>query len=152
MRVKLTNGRTMLIDRADYDYVSQFTWRQNQNGYADRNEYISHENGRRIQKMIVLHRYLMGNPTQEVDHINGNRLDNRRANLRVCTRQENTMNRKKRKNCSSSYKGVFWHHGKQIWVAKVQGKQIGTFREEVDAATAYNIVAQQRYGEFARLN
>lgn len=110
------------------------------------------ENGR--YKSIWLHREILGAiSTQEVDHVNGNGLDNRKENLRVCNRKENTYNRKPNKG--SKYKGVTLKpNGK--WEAQIQkdGKKIsiGRFTLLKDALLAYNQYATKLFGQFAYLN
>ena len=92
----------------------------------------------------------------DVDHWNGDGLDNRRRNLRAATPSQNQHNRRKRLGCSSRFKGVHWHkrHGK--WAAKIRidGRQLhlGYFPVERDAAAAYNLAANQEFGEFALTN
>jgi len=105
-----------------------------------------------------LHRLIMNSrPDQEVDHKNMNKTDNRRCNLRFCTRQENICNVGKRKgNYTSNYKGVYWHKLMNKWRAQIQtngiGTRLGYFDDEIDAARAYNNAAKELHGEFARLN
>lgn len=88
----------------------------------------------------------------EVDHINGNRLDNRRENLRICTHAKNMVNRGVYKNNTSKFKGVSKHKGENKWRAIVAGKQIGQFDTDIEAARAYNAKMIELHGEFAKLN
>lgn len=92
----------------------------------------------------------------ETDHVNGNRLDNRRENLRICSKFDNMRNRGKQANNTAGYKGVFYSIRARRWRAqiRVKGKSIhlGLFDETVDAAKAYNIAALAYFGEFAHLN
>lgn len=91
-----------------------------------------------------------------VDHINGNSLDNRKQNLRLCSRQENNRNSAPRKNSTSKYKGVSWSTCKSKWTVKIRvngkSKHIGYFSDEKLAAEAYNKAAKQYYGDFAWIN
>ncbi len=91
-----------------------------------------------------------------VDHRNCNSLDNRRANLRFATHAENMHNRRKRKNATSQYIGVFYRKDTRKWVAKIMiGRkriQLGNFENEIDAARAYDEGAKKYHKEFARLN
>ena len=91
-----------------------------------------------------------------VDHINGDRLDNRRFNLRLCTNQQNQMNKTKRVGSSSRFKGVYFQKTSRKWVAAIQKdrklKHIGLFSDELDAARAYDAAAKEAFGEFAWLN
>lgn len=91
-----------------------------------------------------------------IDHINGNRMDNRRCNLRVCSLGQNNINKKKIQKFSSIYKGVFWAKDREKWRAQIKFKyirrHIGTYDNEIDAAKAYDIKAKELFGEFAILN
>jgi hypothetical protein len=114
----------------------------------------SKETGKRY-----LHRVITGaTKGMDVDHINGDRLDNRRSNLRVCSRSENMKNARKRSRCSSKYKGVTWVKSKKRWRAQITmveckgSKHIGYFKSEIDAARAYNEAAKEYFGEFAKIN
>jgi hypothetical protein len=85
------------------------------------------------------------------DHIDGNPLNNTRDNLRLITRSQNAMNSyKKGHNASSTYKGVTKRRNK--WTAHLQGKYLGTFQSETDAANAYNLAAHAAFGDIAILN
>lgn len=99
-----------------------------------------------------LHRFIMGNPEGKVvDHINGNRLDNRKVNLRVCEQRENSWNRH---NFLAKYKGV--HENEYSWIAQITADgimhHIGSFETQEEAALAYNEKALEIHGEFAKLN
>jgi hypothetical protein len=94
---------------------------------------------------------------KDTDHINGDTLDNRRCNLRVCSHQQNISNRKKQRNpTTSQYKGVHLDKARGKWHAKLRSHgrmvHIGYFTSEEDAAQAYNEAARKHFGEFARLN
>lgn len=99
--------------------------------------------------------YMTGeHPTAQVDHINGNRSDNRWGNLRLATNQQNQANAKKPKNNTSGYKGVYWSKQHRKWVAKLNfGKQqiyLGFYKNPKDAHGAYVAAAKSYFGEFAR--
>lgn len=111
------------------------------------------------RKLVPMHRFIMGNPEgMQVDHANGGTLDNRRANLRVCTHTENAQNARKMKNreTTSRYKGVYWNSVCKKWQAYIgadhKSTYLGVFRSEEAAARAYNRAALERFGEFASLN
>jgi hypothetical protein len=91
-----------------------------------------------------------------IDHHDGDGLNNQRLNLRPATHAQNMANRAKRSDASSQFKGVWWTACHQKWRAVIRANgvrhQIGYFREEVNAATAYNLVAHELHGEFARFN
>jgi len=107
--------------------------------------------------MIRMHRLILkAQKGQQVDHINGNGLDNRKDNLRFCTSSQNYQNSRKRKNCSSKYKGVWWHKQSKKWqtgiVLNYKNYHLGYFTNEIEAAKAYDLTAAEFFGEFARLN
>jgi hypothetical protein len=91
-----------------------------------------------------------------VDHINGNGLDNRRANLRLCTLVENNRNTQKRRGCVSEFKGVTYRPSRnKPWLAKVCVGKTSYSRSlatELEAALAYDEMAKKHFGEFAKLN
>lgn len=95
-------------------------------------------------------------PGSEIDHVNGNGLDNRRVNLRFASRSENCSNCRPSRNNRSGYKGVHWHKGAKKWRSQIKtnGKRIhlGYFENKNDAARAYNEAAIRLHGSFARLN
>lgn len=104
-----------------------------------------------------LHHHILGEPAsgQEVDHINGNKLDNRKLNLRFCSRTQNCHNTKRHCNNRSGYKGVFKQRSKwaaQIKIPNEKNIHIGTFETPELAAKAYNEKAKLIQGKFARLN
>lgn len=110
-----------------------------------------------ICKEKLLHRVIMNAKKGEVvDHINGNKLDNRRKNLRICTNSENVRFQKRHKNNTSGYKGVSWSKGMKKWEARimVDRKSIvgGYFSNRLDAAKEYNRLATTFFGEYAMIN
>ena len=104
-----------------------------------------------------MHRFIMKPKSNEyVDHINGDKLDNRKENLRICTKKENQRNQKVRKDNTSGYKGVALMAGK-YWRAYITSggsrqKHLGNFKTKEEAARAYDEKAKEYFGEFARLN
>ena len=146
--IPLGNGHYAYVDAADYEWLRQWTWHTYDDGYAVRNE-----NG----KQILMHRQIMQPPKgMVVDHIDGNRANNCRFNLRVCTRQQNIRNNRKHSGSSSRFKGVGYLKHCRKWYARLwcTGKWIwlGYFMDEVEAARAYDRKAVELFGEYARLN
>ena len=102
---------------------------------------------------IKMHRLIMNFPETEVDHKDGNGLNNRKKNLRTATHQQNCWNRKKKKDgLTSEYKGVSFKTSKGKWVVQINGRHVGLFTDEKEAALAYNTLAKIEHGEFALLN
>lgn len=153
--IPLTKGKFTIVDDADYEDLAQFKWRYGSNGYAERHSKIG---GKRI--VISVHRQLMNPPIDmKVDHINGDPLDNRRDNLRICTHKQNLCNRGPDKTGKHPrYKGVSFRTDMRSkpWYAQIEadGKKryIGYYETEVEAARAYNEAALRFHGEYARLN
>jgi hypothetical protein len=137
-----------LVSEEDYQNVKQYRW------------YIScgYVQGRVDGKVISLHHFIMGKPDKGliVDHINQNRLDNRRENLRFATLKLNAHNRKKNmtETSSTQYKGIRYKKNRQSysWASQYGTKHIGAFDNEIDAAKAYDAYVYQLYGEDAMLN
>jgi hypothetical protein len=130
-------------------------------GYTKNYYYVSliNEDG---HKNMKLHRLVakcfIENPNDHefVDHIDSNVANNSVANLRWVTKQQNNMNSTKRPNTSSTYKGVSFVKNRNKWKAKIQHNyktiNLGDFKEEIEAAKAYDSKAKELFGEFAKLN
>ena len=92
----------------------------------------------------------------EIDHIDSNRLNNQKDNLRLCNRSQNLGNRNKSKNNKSGFKGVIWDKKTKKWLAQTgvnyKHKALGYFTNIMDAAKTYDKFALEYYGKFARLN
>lgn len=105
-----------------------------------------------------LHRWIMRAPRgMDVDHVNGDRLNNRKENLQICTRGQNMMKSKKRKGTKSQFRGVSWCSSKNRWQVQVsingKAKYIGRFKSEFDAARVWDKAALHYYGgHYARPN
>jgi hypothetical protein len=141
--IPLSKGAVALVDEADSHLVSHMAWHLGSTGYALHSVSA-------VQK-VAMHTLIMG--STGVDHINRNKLDNRRNNLRIATRTQNEANKPGRAG-SSKFKGVHAKSGK--WAAQIGhgGKKIhiGLFPTEITAAYAYNKKASELFGEFAYLN
>ena len=151
MQIELTQGKFAIIDDDDLPKISGRKW-QYCNGYA-----VS--GSQKKENQLRMHRVIMGLSYGDniwLDHINGNRLDNRKSNLRITDASSNQANRKAPKVNTSGYKGVVWHKGKNKWMAACEhmGKMIfiGYFKDKILAAEAYDKKAAEIWGEFAGLN
>ena len=152
--IPLTQGLFTQVDNEDYEFLNQWKWwvlKGNNTDYAMRR--VRH--GGKL-KAIMMHRLLLNTPeNMDVDHRDHNGLNNQKLNLRNCTRTQNQMHQKKRKNIK--YKGVSFYkrYNKfrvQITISKGNRKQLGYYNSEEQAARVYDETAKKYHGEFAVLN
>ena len=152
--IALTGGLATVVDDEDYDALAQHQWFAHRNGntyYAQRNS-----RGTRHRHPIHMHRCITHCPEWcEVDHINHNGLDNRKHNLRVCTKSQNQQNRTKTYEGTSCFKGVRRRPGRP-WEARIRFhgalRHLGKFSDERVAALAYDYAASVYFGEYAYFN
>jgi hypothetical protein len=141
-------GDAFLFDIADLPLIQRHTWHPGKRGYP-----ATHIRCR----TVVLHRLLFPEADGvEIDHINGDKLDNRRANLRACTHQQNGFNQKRRQTNTSGYIGVSFSPRLGCFEAYIHhnGKKhhLGLYADSAAAARVRDCVARLLFGEFARLN
>lgn len=155
MEIPLTQGKVALIDAEDYPKIAGYRWRFHC-GYARASQYDPAS--KRSQAVHMSHVILPCPPVKglEVDHINRNKLDNRKENLRLVTRSQNCANRGNFKNSKSQYKGVRWNKKMGLWEAAIRKDNVitnlGAYDDEIAAASAYNEYARKMWGEYAVLN
>jgi hypothetical protein len=154
---KAYGSKSILVDDEDYNAVSIHKWTITRIGhtfYAHRP--IPGPKGKK--KYTYLHRFLLDHPEKglDVDHEDGNGLNNQRSNLRTCTHAENIRKKRKQKNNTSGYVGVSLdkRNGRFHAYIKLNGKRtfIGYYKHAIDAAAAYNRKAVELHGEFAHIN
>lgn len=149
--IPLTKGKVTLVDDEDYSFLNQFSWHARPHRSTF---YAIRWNGENRTRTRMHHLILFVPPELQIDHIDGNGLNNQRSNLRYATSQENSRNQKGHFDRLSSYKGVSWSGGKWRVRICVDGRNIylGRFKSEEKAALAYNNAALLHFGQFARLN
>lgn len=149
----LSRGYETIIDIDKYDTIKGLNWISRTQRNSDI-VYAKHNYDSRNH--VYLHRFLLNvyDPEKKVDHKNGNGLDNRISNLRLCSMSENLANKRMSYNNTLGYKGVTLHRKK--YEARIQFKNkvyfLGSYDLPIDAAIAYNTAAKNIFGEFARLN
>jgi hypothetical protein len=148
LEVETTKGIYFKIDHADEEKVLAYHWNFGNTGYLQTEK---------MGKRFYLHRFLMeAGKGEQVDHINGDKLDNRRANLRICTRSQNFYNKGRQSNNTSGYKGVTFCKATKKWRAQIwfnkKRLSIGRYKTKEEAALEYNKMANKYHAEFANLN
>lgn len=158
----LSDGTKVLVSEVDYPFIVFFyDIKVDKSGYVVctlKQKNMGLRSGK-LHNIIIQERTIRGKYV--IDHINSNKLDNRRENLRYCTHQENMMNRKiqeiyKGRKVTSSYKGVHWSEIDKAWITQIgdSGKviKLGLFDSEIAAANCYNYHAERIQKEFANIN
>lgn len=163
-KIKLSRNKITIVDLQDFVWLSQFKWHFS-GGYAVRVQNV--KNGEVDScyraKTLYMHKEILKRKYGKIveaskgDHINTDKLDNRRDNLRLATNAENCRNSVKQDgNYSSEYKGVSWYKKYNKWRARItfEGKAylLGYYKEEMDAALAYDLGAIYYFGKFALTN
>lgn len=133
----LKSGDKVKVDPDDYDYLSRWKWKKHPQGYASR---TSWKDGKWVT--VLMHRLVNNTPDNlETDHINRDKLDNRKSNLRAVDHSVNERNKGISRRNTSGYKGVCWDKNRNKWMAKTKhnGKfiNIGRYTDIKDAVAAY---------------
>jgi hypothetical protein len=164
--IPVGKNHAAIVDDADYEWLSRWKWgpvHSPNTGviYAGRTIYDASrksKSGKEAFKKLLMHRLIMDAPKHlQVDHINFNTLDNRRENLRLCTRSQQNMHGRRIKN-KTGFRGVtrWFHSGYELYQSRIkwEGRYVGLgyYHDPRDAARAYNDAALEYFGEFAVLN
>ncbi len=150
-QITLTKGQTTCVDDTDYDRLLGIgRWSCNNKGYAVHYTTVSGE-----MLVLYMHRIILDAPAgMVVDHINGDRLDNRRDNLRLGTISQNNANRQHYSTSEAPFKGLSWNRGKWQVRIGVNGRRVylGRYASPTTAALMYDAAARHFYPEFNRCN
>lgn len=156
----LTQGKVALVDDEDYEGLAKFRWRymetsKGRQGYAKTHVVVDGDWQNRVD--VYMHRMVLcAEKGQIVDHINHDKLDNRKSNLRIVTHSQNVSNKPKQANNTSGYKGVTYYKRTKRWMAqvKIEGKYkcIGYFSTPEEAAAAYDEYVIQNSDGFIPIN
>lgn len=154
--IPLNHGKVAIVDDEDYGILAQYRWYAHKQ-YRSNNTWVAQRRDRHHSpRIVIMHRQILGlayGDRRQVAHLNGNRLDNRRSNLRICSHKEIQGGRKS-SNRGTVFKGVI--KSDSSWAAYITSdrktRRLGTFRDPVVAALAYDKAAREIHGEFALLN
>ena len=152
VQIAFPSGHVVTIDHEDIDLFAAYRWHVDSVGRKRGKPYL-----RRSPDKAYWHRVVLGAQRgEQIDHVNGDSLDNRRSNLRFCSQSENNQNWTGSRRNTSGYKGVSWDRWTGRWVVRIQvdGKQLnlGRFDDREQAARAYDAAAREHWGDFARTN
>lgn len=146
-------GAVVLLDDEDFEVVSRFSWRLGKRRYVGRSKHIPNS---RKSTTVSMHRLIMGlehGDPRVVDHVDGNPLNNQKANLRIATVTENARNINRKRSNTSGYKGVCWNKDVRKWQSNIRsdGRRIhlGLFSTPEEAYAAYCEAALKYHGKFA---
>lgn len=145
-----------LIDKEDYKLLKNKVWMHNKT-HVYAKEYLGKVNGKYKYKTILMHRLIVNAPKgKAVDHINGNILDNRKENLRICLNKNNVKNSKRPITNTSGYKGVSWYKPSKKWRVSIyhnkKSYNLGYYENILEAALVYDRTAKKMFGKYARGN
>lgn len=154
--IKLTQGMTTLVDDEDFESLSKFKWcAANITGnYYSIRRYRGTD-GKQYGRFM--HREILNcSPAEKTDHKDGNGLNNQKDNIRICSQQQNTFNKRISRNNKSGFKGVSWLKNTKKWYASIKinrkTRNLGYFKTREEAAKAYDRAAINFFGDFAKLN
>lgn len=156
MKVIITaEGRAVQVDDDTFEALSKHKWRISGSGYPMTTAYKFRADGTRYRTTISMHQMIMVvQHGLEVDHIDKNKLNNRRENLRTCTRSQNLCNGKLQKNNTSGHKGVRWHKASKKWIVTVKKNGVvhyfGVYADLKEAVEVRTREAKRLHGEFYR--
>lgn len=152
--IPLTQGKVAIVDDADFEELSKYKWCA---AKCRHTVYALHRLGQHGYGMLMHRLILDASPDKHVDHKDGDGLNNRRENIRLCSARQNSQARKiKTVGTTSRFRGVSWDKTNLLWKSEIKsrGKNyfLGRFAKEKDAARAYDKKARELFGEYAAPN
>ena len=162
--IQLTQGEYAIVDPEDYGRLVRLRWRATKSRntcYAIRSITVSGKRSFEMMHRVIMKEELAKIPRHLrkdtlIDHINHDGIDNRKANLRLATRAQNSRNRRPVGRGSSQYKGVRCRESDGVFIAEIRAGRkriyLGCYKSEIEAAKAYDAAAQKYHGEFASTN
>ena len=157
-QIPLTQGYFALVDDEDFEELNKHKWHVLKTPYTYYAAKRFYNKETKKWKSLLMHRFILGLTDFKIkgDHIDHNGLNNQRYNLRSSTNAQNIRNQRPTKGNSSKYKGVCWSKRDNRWRVQIQCDKrniyIGIFKDEIEAAKAYDKKAKELFGEFAYLN
>jgi len=146
--IKLTKNAVALVDEEDFDILSRYKWSLGFNGYPQRGTWDGEKSTPRSMHRDILESI----DGKYIDHINGDKLDNRRHNLRLCSTSQNGANAKISVRNKTGFKGVDYRVDLKKYRARVGKNNAGFYKTAKEAALAYDSLARKVYGDFAKTN
>lgn len=151
--IKLTNGGVALVDDEDFEKLSSYKWHRHDERTLQYVRVALYGSGK--QQILLMHRVVMNAPTGvDVDHRDGDGLNNQKYNLRLCTDQQNSMNLKLFRTSTSGHKGVSWNKQFKKWEAYIwfhrKKIRLGEYKEKSDAIAARENAEKELYGNWSR--
>lgn len=156
MLIPLSSGLQAIVDDEDGELLSGMRWHSKPSSNPASGHYAYASRPLLVPRTLFMHRLIMGvtDPAIQTHHVNGDTLDNRRSNLRLCTPSQNSAARRNIARSATGYRGVYAERG--VFSAQIsisgRAKRVGYFKTAEEAAAAFDEAAIRQYGDFAVLN
>lgn len=152
--IQLTQGKYAIVDDEDFEMLNKWKWHYNKNRGQGRAQRSTSRKSLEGKTSVFMHRVIMNCPKDlQIDHINGNGLDNRKSNLRICTNIENSRNKNITKNNTSGIRGVSWNKSYQKWHTYIRVNYrhvfLGYYFDKEQALKVRKEAEEKYFGEFA---